>query len=389
MSPKSVSTPIILRAVREESLGFRFGKPDRPSDTALACLLPILRETSYQRQYVTYGETDRILVSDSGSISRLNVKNTGPDNVFLRSGTMFDGKGTQSRALTRSAVIFPGQEVALDVRCIHASHGIQAGSGFAYGGVTPLSMDSAFYGSGYRPADQQTMWRNVETFTNSISSPGVPLRGGERIVPRYSRLNDHDRPGRIQRATMAAGRGVTTNYGGGGTSSAAFPVFNGRDGLPGELGQIGSSSGFGAGSDDLRAHFDHFASSFAAVLSKARLHDHQAGIALITDRGCQTIELFDVPVSWEALHKDAVTRMGTELLRGPDETNVFEYKPERAVDAARKVLGLDYAHELIWEHKPANGEPHVAIYGLTAQPYVGEAVEIGGDVAHLVLLRTA
>ncbi|PYV62230.1 MAG: hypothetical protein DMG97_40895 [Acidobacteria bacterium] len=73
---------------------------------------------------------------------------------------------------------------------------------------------------------------------------------------------------------------------------------------------------------------------------------------MITESGCKTIELFDVPASWEALHKDAVKRMGTELLRGPDNTSVFEYKPENAVNAVRSVLALPFKSNLIYEHKP-------------------------------------
>lgn len=57
--------------------------------------------------------------------------------------------------------------------------------------------------------------------------------------------------------------------------------------------------------------------------------------------------------------------------------------------AVRKVLGLNYTTNLIYEHKPSNGEPHVAIFGLTASPYVGEIVELDGRVIHLNILETA
>ena len=143
------------------------------------------------------------------------------------------------------------------------------------------------------------------------------------------------------------------------------------------------------GTDNLKQNFDEFARSFDAILSKARLHDNQVGLALITDTGCKTIELFDLAASWEAIHKDAVKRMGTELLRGSDNTSVFEYKPENAINAVRKVLGLDYQSNLIYEHKPSNGEPHVAIFGITASRYVGEIVEVDGRVIHLNILETA
>jgi hypothetical protein len=100
-------------------LGFSFGKPDRPSVDSLACILPILRKTTQKRQYITFPETEEVIATDSGTINKVNLKNTSKENVFVRSSTIFEGKGTQSRVLMRSAVLFPGQEVALDCRCIH------------------------------------------------------------------------------------------------------------------------------------------------------------------------------------------------------------------------------------------------------------------------------
>lgn len=81
--------------------------------------------------------------------------------------------------------------------------------------------------------------------------------------------------------------------------------------------------------------------------------------------------------------------MGTELLRGEDKTSVFEYKPEHAVAAVTKVLALDYKTNLIYEHKPSNGEPSVKIHGLTSSRYVGEVVELDDRVMHMVIIETA
>lgn len=398
MSPKSLSASGILSVLAAESLGYSFGKPDRPSDTSLACILPILRETSIQRSYVTLPETEKLILSDSGSIYKVNVKNTSRDNIFLRSGTIFQGKSTQSRALTRSAVVFPGEEVSLDVRCVHQSHGIDSGGKFSYGGITPLSVDAAFYDRGYRPRDQQTMWSAVRDATTRMSaSRGVraasssssrrvmqsraPFRASSASLGRHSFTSD----------TPLLKSSVSRLFNDG-TSFSANLMDSAVDDAAVETGEVAAGSmpdAFSAGSDNLKQEFDAFARSFDSVLSKARLHDHQVGLALITETGCKTVELFDVPLSWEAIHKDAVKRMGTELLRGPDNTSVFEYKPENAVNAVKKVLGLDYKLARIWEHKPSNGEPHVAIFSLTASRYVGEVVEIGGQLMHLVLLEMA
>lgn len=365
--PTEMSVNSICQIVAEEKLGFKFGKPDRPSTDSLACILPILRETSQERQYITYSETEEVLATDSGSINKVNLKNKSKKNVFLRSGTIFQGKGTQSRALTRSAVLFPGQEVALDVRCVHASHGISSGSGFKYGGITPLSVDSEFYSSGYTPRDQHTMW-------NAVSRTSTEMRAsvtGERFE-RSAHSRPHPPSGIRTRVPM---RSLMASSGG----ERRLVADDVREPIAGNF----------AGHDNLKQNFDDFAKNFDELLSKARLHDNQVGLGLITDKGCRTVELFDLKDSWEAIHKDSVKRMGTELLRGPDNANVFQYVPENAINAVRAVLGLPFKVNQIYEHKPSNGEPAVAIFGLTAQRYVGEVVELDGRVVHLVILESA
>ena len=367
MTPKTLSTSTILQALSEESMGFRFGKPERPNESSLTCILPILRETSQERQYITLPETEQVLVFDSGTINRVNLKNTSKKNVFVRSGTIFEGKGTQSRAIMRSAVLFPGTEVALDVRCVHQTHGIRTGAEFKYGGITPLSVDSRVYSAGYRPQDQHATWNAVRHTTSSMRA----MYSAEMPEEAAPAPQATARPSVIPRIFGRVASPVAPNA------------------IPASPPAADTFGGYARGEDNLKQNFDEFARSFDSILSKARLHENQVGLALITDTGCKTVELFDLAASWEAIHKDAVKRMGTELLRGADNTNVFEYKPENAVNAVRKVLGLDYKTNLIYEHKPSNGEPHVAIFGITASRYVGEIVELDGRVIHLTILETA
>ena len=385
--PKTLSKESILQAISEEKLGFKFGKPDRPNESSLACILPILRDTTQKRQYVTMPETEHVIVTDSGTINKVNLKNSGKENVFLRSGTIFEGKGTQSRMITRSAVLFPGSEVALDARCVHASHGIRSGSQFKYGGTVPVDVEAANYTAGFTPRDQRAVWQNVTRTTTTMNA----MAG--RTVRRAAA------PTRNRGQGIFGGQGIISGQSFGGWNTQEFERSVNRlhgeaepicdQAIPCSGSLLSSMDSVFAGDDNLKANFDAFAKDFDSVLSKARLHENQCGLALITVSGCKTVELFDVPVSWEALHKDAVKRMGTELLRGEDKTNVFEYKPENAVNAVKKVLGLDYKANLIYEHKPSNGEPHVAITGITAPRYVGEIVEIDAKVAHLVILEIA
>jgi hypothetical protein len=106
----------------------------------------------------------------------------------------------------------------------------------------------------------------------------------------------------------------------------------------------------------------------------------------ITDRGCETVELFDAHDSWKALHTDAVKRLGPNMA-SKDKASVFEYKPEKAAEVVKEVLALPFEEKLVHEHKPNNGDPAFAIYSLTADKYTGEVVELDGKVIHLMLLK--
>ena len=393
MTPKTLSTSTILQAISEESMGFRFGKPERPNESSLTCILPIVRETSQVRQYITMPETEQVLVFDSGTINKLNLKNASKSNVFVRSGTIFEGKGTQSRAVMRSAVLFPGTEVALDVRCVHQSHGIRSGAEFKYGGITPFSVDTQVYSAGYRPQDQHSTWNAVRQTSAVMQAMANPEQASVPIPAAAPRS-----PSLLSRIRWGSGRAAgqqAEEFGAPSGAPAAIPPpprtrsETIHTTVPVVPAMEDLYRGQARGTDNLKQNFDEFARSFDSILSKARLHDNQVGLALITDTGCKTIELFDLAASWEAIHKDAVKRMGTELLRGSDNTSVFEYKPENAINAVRKVLGLDYKTNLIYEHKPSNGEPLVAIFGITASCYVGEIVEVDGRVIHLNILETA
>jgi hypothetical protein len=244
-------------------MGFRFGKPERPNELSLACILPILRETSQERQYITLPETENVLVSDSGTINKVNLKNASKKNVYVRSGTIFEGKGTQSRALTRSAVLFPGTEVALDVRCVHQTHGIRTGAEFKYGGITPLSVDSAVYSAGYRQQDQQSTWNAVrQTSAAMRTMSGFPEQRAEAPLAAEPLARFRGVPPPLPRPV----------------SPSVAPAVT----MP-PAGDV--ARGFYQGEDNLKQNFDEFARNFDTILSKARLHENQVGLALIMGAG--------------------------------------------------------------------------------------------------------
>lgn len=148
---------------------------------------------------------------------------------------------------------------------------------------------------------------------------------------------------------------------------------------------VNQVSGGDLRADDLASTIDSVATNLDDILSKVKLHPNQTGMALLNEKGCQSIELFDVPLSWKALHDDAVKRVGHDLSR-KDEKGCFEFKAQYAVNTVMAILAQPYKPNKIYVHK-ANGEPHFAVWGLTGENFVGELVELDDRVIHLNLFR--
>jgi hypothetical protein len=355
---KAFTRNIALQVIANERLGFSFGKPERVDEKLLSVVLPILRKTSHSRQYITLMETKEVVISDTGSINRMKFSNHSKENVFVRSGTILKGS-TQERATTRSAVLYPGKEVELDVRCVHQTKGISLGARVQSDALTPLAFDQAVYNDGYRPSDQHQYWKSATMCATSFLAQERSWSDEEPVVT--ASMGDVKHVRSPLRASVAAGIRSRS------LGALNLNVHQHRQ-------------------DDLSSNFAAFSKTFEEVLAKVKLHKDQVGLGFLTDQGVQTVELFDVPMSWKALHKDAVKRLGPDLTK-LDQTGVFEYKADKAVASVRDVLSAGFEQNEIYSHKPTNGELGVEITGLTNEKFVGEVVEVDGRVVHLVLLR--
>jgi hypothetical protein len=375
-------------AVMEEKQGFRFGKPQRLDEKSLAVVLPIVRASSLGRSYVTFPECqDQVLVFDTGKIDVMEADNKTDQNVFVRSGTLFKG-ATQERALQRSAFLFPKEKAKLSVRCVHATRGINPNSIVTYGGVTPLAFDQKVYDEGYTPADQSTYWSSVNETTKMFcgltgKAPKIG-KGQSSSMPESMRAV-------LRSQSPGAWYGVSSHhqYPMAYASNSNSP----EETLTGSAGElIGAKMDMASfpapGQDDLASHLDDFATSFDSLLSKLELQENQVGLGLITHTGVQTIEFFDHTYSWQALHESAIKRIGSHVISKADPS-VFEYKPEAAKAQIKKILDLDWDTKKIWGHQSSNGDPDVKLTGLSAEGFVGEAMEVNKNLIHLVILKRA
>ena len=119
----------LLENLRSENK-IRFGEPWKVKDKII--IIPLFSlENKAQKDYVLIQELnpEDIRVTDTGKIDVLQVRiekeNLKP--VFIRVGTPFEGKSTQSRACAISVILSARKGIAegtISVKCVHASHPI-------------------------------------------------------------------------------------------------------------------------------------------------------------------------------------------------------------------------------------------------------------------------
>lgn len=159
-----------IEALRTETLGFSFGNPWRYDEQAITCVLPVVRESSKERGYLTFPEAKQIEVKDMGSISKAVVTNNEEKAVFIRVGTLLKG-ATQERATAVSRVIMPKETVEIAVVCVHASKGIVPGAKFDFGGYVPRR-DGEYLGAAHtgRQVSQNVSWAMDRTYSTNLCS---------------------------------------------------------------------------------------------------------------------------------------------------------------------------------------------------------------------------
>jgi DNA-binding HxlR family transcriptional regulator len=135
---------------------YQLGEPWKRSNAA-GFLIPINKKPPHQkRDYILLQEAEnKVTFRDSGSISGVDASNKSGKHVFIRKGTMLQGKGTQSRAPIHSFVLAKDPSfIRIPVNCIHQSHGISRGAQFKAQGVTPYSVQSSL-------GEQSSTWNSI------------------------------------------------------------------------------------------------------------------------------------------------------------------------------------------------------------------------------------
>lgn len=154
-----------LKNILEQKEGYSLGEPWKYNKTSVGVIIPILRMNAPKRDYTTLPEVkNKVKFRDTGGISKVDIK--GIDiPLFIRAGTILEGMGTQSRSPTHSIVVEPDIDVEVDVRCVHASHGIHGGSNFEYSGLAPREVVKSLH-----RGNQSDVWGSVNSYYMSMGA---------------------------------------------------------------------------------------------------------------------------------------------------------------------------------------------------------------------------
>ncbi len=153
-----------------------FGDPWQYDKDSTGVVVPILKSVFKDRNYVTIEEMkEKLDIKDTGSISELEISSKSDKPVFVRNGTMFEGKGTQSRAPMMSVVIMPNQrDMKIPVKCIHQSHHISTGASFAFAGSMPHKVQSCMMSNRRSESSlQSATWNSVRSYTSDMGMIGA------------------------------------------------------------------------------------------------------------------------------------------------------------------------------------------------------------------------
>ena len=247
----------MLNSIKDQTDGFRFGEVWRISNKALGALIPILRHKDAKRAYLMIEELKKgqYEILDSGSIDKIRIKGSFDKAVFIRTGNIFEGKGTQSRAAEISIIILPSktkEETIIPARCVHASHPISSGAKFERFGYAPREVTYNLF----TRRGQGEVWASVGGSSARLFSMADP-----------------------QLRRMAASDSMVSN-----------------------LRQVKEDK-----------------SKITSILKNIPCLENQVGIVIIDEKGVSHIEVFNHPDSWSAFHESIIENYSDILTKEQDE----------------------------------------------------------------------
>jgi ribosomal protein S27AE len=343
-------TELLKNFLEELIIGenYKFGEPWQLTSHSLSAVVPITRTFDQARNYLVLQEIpkDRIIVTDSGHINKVNVALKGVEKpVFVRAGTIFKGQGTQSRTSGMGVVLEPEKENLVDVYCVHATHPISHRSSFAFSSnVVPRRVEEVLVSPS---KSQARVWESTAVRGFRARVTHCPQCGSSRLLQNYEAELVCVKCGYVIPAMQ---RGVSMH----------------RDNLVANLDEM----------TKFNEEVENMLSKIPADL------DNQVGVVIIDSRGVLGLEMFDHPDSWRAFSRSVVRNYADVLAKERAADGLFELRTERVPDAIKGFL--EKAQKLSETPVFKNRISETRIF---SGDLAGEYTCMGSNVIHLILKR--
>ena len=128
-------------------------------------------------------------------------------------------------------------------------------------------------------------------------------------------------------------------------------------------------------SDDLVGTIDEMSEALSEVMKKIPFLPNQVGAIFLRENKMVGMDVYNLPLSWDAVKKDVVKKEGATFLK-KDEAGMFEFKPEKGTELIKKYLSAPFEEKEIFNRQ-------YKITELRSDALIGEAVEYKGKIIHL------
>jgi hypothetical protein len=337
----SVTTDLLLD-IATGGNNYKIGKPWRFSEFSLVAVIPITRVAELPRAYRLLSEVrDKVRIKDTGDIHKMELVNKSDLPVLLKAGEILAG-ATQERTFTTSQFIMSGEKLVADVVCVHSSEGIRAGQQVTSEEFCPTSVRRVVANNVYPLYGTSGIGY---TMTAGIQSE---VWGGIKLHSSYTAQASSDFAGYLADS-----------------DPTSAPI----------------STSWTTPSDDLYGRVRESEKKFEAVIKKVPKVENQVGLCLVTLEGFDALDLFNHPDSWDAIRERIVKAEAGSIANISDKGGLFEYRPEKAQQILKELLGSKMEESNIVEKE------NTFTTLIENEKVKGEVVTLYDQPIHLSLLR--
>ncbi len=311
--------------------GYVLGEAWRLSEKSVLAVVPVVRTLKPygERGYLTVEEAKKDLeLTDTGSISALKLLNKTGRPVFVRTGTVFGGVGTQSRAAEGSFMVDPEKvAVEIPVRCVHASQGISPRASF---NVTSSSSPPAVDYSLMARTGQGETWSSVQ-YSAGVTHQFLSRTASARYAMTPQSMISADSLVSSISALQEAGKDIED------------------------------------------------------IVSKIPVeHTGQVGVCVLDLDGVREFEAFDHPDSWEAVSKSIARKYAPEI----DSAGRMAFRLTRESVEEAVTEFLKKAERLAKSGPVKSTGKSSSVWSFRSDEIVGESAELAGEGIHFLAART-